>query len=124
LARRFAENLRNRPPTSSIALAWGELGVCRLGLDEADEALLLFRKAEKANRDAGFVHKLSGSTSEHGNVYLHQHDHFTAISYYQQALSLARDIKDPVSIKKWTYNINLAYARIRDAVDHNSPRIA
>ena len=47
-------------------------------------------------------------------------DHFTAISCYQRALALAREIKDPVSIKKWTRNINLAYARIRLEVDQQN----
>ena len=37
---------------------------------------------------------------------------------------MAREIKDPVSIKKWTHNINLAYARIRQSVDQTNPRIA
>ena len=54
-----------------------------------------------------------------GNLYFHSCDHFAAISYYRRALDLARQIKDPVSIKKWTYNINLAYARIRATVDQS-----
>jgi hypothetical protein len=57
-------------------------------------------------------------------TYLHRRDYFTAISYYQRALELAREIKDPVSIKKWTFNINLAYARIRAAVDQGNARPA
>ena len=51
-------------------------------------------------------------------------DAHAAISYYQRALAMAREIKDPVSIKKWTHNINLAYARIRQSVDQTNPRIA
>jgi hypothetical protein len=50
--------------------------------------------------------------------------YFTAIKYYERALALARQIKDPVSVKKWTRNINLAYARIRLSVDEAHPRIA
>jgi hypothetical protein len=37
------------------------------------------------------------------------------------AETLARETKDPVSIKKWTYNTNLAYARIRVAVEQGNP---
>jgi hypothetical protein len=39
-------------------------------------------------------------------------------------ISVAREIKGPVSIKKWTRNINLAYARIKQSVDEKNPRIA
>jgi hypothetical protein len=50
-----------------------------------------------------------------GNVYLYRTEFPTAVSYYQRALAIAREIKDPVSIRKWTYNANLAYMRIRAA---------
>jgi len=59
-----------------------------------------------------------------GNVYLHRRDYLTAIWYYRQAQALAREIRDPLSIKKWTYNINLAYAKIRQSVDAQHPRRA
>ena len=84
----------------------------------------LFRKAERVNYDAGVVHNYQVVLANIGNVYLHRHDYFTAISYYQRALALAREIKDTVSIKKWTRNINLAYAKIRYSVDQSSPRTA
>jgi hypothetical protein len=45
-------------------------------------------------------------------VYLHRKDYSTAISYYQRALTIAHQIKDPVSIYKWTYNTNLALLRM------------
>ena len=59
-----------------------------------------------------------------GNVYLQGRDYFTAISYYEKALALAREIKDPVSVNKWTYSIRLTYARIQSAVDEQHPRTA
>ena len=37
---------------------------------------------------------------------------------------LTREIKDPVSIKEWTLNMNLAYARIRQSVAENYPNAA
>lgn len=55
---------------------------------------------------------------------MYRRDYLTALSYYRRAVSLARQIKDPVSVKKWTYNINLAYARIRAQVDQDHPRPA
>jgi len=108
----------------SIAMAWSELAVCYLGLGDDQKAMELFRKAERVNHEAGVVHNYQVVLANIGNVYLHRRDHFTAISYYQRALALAREIKDPVSIKKWTRNINLAYARIRQSIDETNPRIA
>ncbi len=108
----------------SIAMVWSELAVCYLGLGDDEKAMELFRKAERVNYEAGVVHNYQVVLANIGNVYLHRRDHFTAISYYQRALALAREIKDPVSIKKWTRNINLAYARIRQSVDQTNPRIA
>jgi hypothetical protein len=58
------------------------------------------------------------------SLLLHRGENPTAIEYYRRALELARHTEDPVSIKKWTRNINLAYARIRWAVDQQNPRIA
>jgi len=103
----------------SIAMVWGELGVCYLGWGDDQKALDLFQRAAEVERDAGVIHNYQVSLASIGNVYLHRGDHFTSISYYQRALTLAREIKDPVSIKTWTYNINLAYARIRAHVDQS-----
>jgi tetratricopeptide (TPR) repeat protein len=107
----------------SIAMVWSELAVCHLGLGDDIRAMELLRQAERVNREAGAVHNYQVALANIGNVYLHRCNHFTAISYYQRALALAREIKDLVSIKKWTRNINLAYARIRLSVDEQNPRI-
>jgi tetratricopeptide (TPR) repeat protein len=108
----------------SIATVWSELAVCYLGLEDDEKALELLRKAERVNYESGVIHNYQVVLANIGNVYLHRRDHFTAISYYRRALALAREIKDPVSVKKWTYNINLAYARIRSSVDQHGPKIA
>lgn len=108
----------------SIAMVWSELAVCYLSLGDDEKAMELFRKAERVNYEAGVVHNYQVVLANIGNVYLHRRDYFTAIRYYQRALSLAREIKDPVSVKKWTRNINLAYARIRHSVDETNPRVA
>ena len=107
-----------------IAMVWSELAVCYLGLGNDQRALELFQKTEKVNRECGAAHNYQVALANIGNVYLHRHEYFTAVSYYQRALTLAREIKDPVSIKKWTRNINLAYARIRLQVDCAHPRSA
>ncbi|HZW95440.1 MAG TPA: tetratricopeptide repeat protein [Candidatus Eremiobacteraceae bacterium] len=109
---------------SWIATVWSEMAVCYLGLGDDARAMELLCWAEKVDHEAGAVHNYQVVLANIGNVYLYRRDHFTAISYYQRALALAREIKDPVSIKKWTRNINLAYARIRLAVDQSNPSIA
>jgi tetratricopeptide (TPR) repeat protein len=118
------EIFENAGAILSVAMVWSELAVCHLGLVDDEKAMELFRGAERVNHEAGVVHYYQLVLANIGNVYLHRRDHFTAISYYQRALALAREIKDPVSIKKWTRNINLAYARIRLSVDQSNPRIA
>lgn len=118
------EIFENAGARLSIAMVWSELAVCHLGLGDDEKAMELFRRAERVNYEAGAIHNYQVVLANIGNVYLHRRDHFTAISYYQRALALAREIKDPVSVKKWTRNINLAYARIRLAVDEIHPHIA
>jgi tetratricopeptide (TPR) repeat protein len=106
----------------SIATVWSEMAVCYLGTGQDEKVMELFRQAELVNSESGAVYNYQVVLGNIGNVYLHRRDHFTAISYYRRALVLAHEIKDPVSIKKWTRNINLAYARIRQSVDRTDPR--
>jgi tetratricopeptide (TPR) repeat protein len=108
----------------SLATVWSELAVCHLGLGDDDTALELFQKAAQRDIEAGAIHNYQVALANIGNVYLHRRDYLTAISYYRQAVTFAREIGDPLSIKKWTYNINLAYARIRQSVDEKHPRTA
>ena len=108
----------------AVATVWGELAVCYLGIGDDEKSMELLRKAEQVNEECGAVHNYQVVLANIGNVYLHRREYFTAISYYQRALALAREIKDPVSVRKWTRNINLVYARIRLTVDQANPRIA
>jgi tetratricopeptide (TPR) repeat protein len=108
----------------SIATVWGELAVCHLGLGDDEKALELFQKAAQRDIEAGAIHNYQVALANIGNVYLHRRDYLSAISYYRQAVTFAREIGDPLSIKKWTYNIKLAYAKIRQSVDENHPRRA
>jgi tetratricopeptide (TPR) repeat protein len=107
----------------SVSTVWSELGVCYLGIGDDQKAMELFRKSEHVDYSVGWMHSYQVDLANIGNVYLHRRDYFTALSYYQRAVSLAREIKDPVSVKRWTYNINLAYARIIAAVDTGKPII-
>ena len=77
----------------------------------------LLRRAEAVQQEAETLGKLPGGPGNIGNVHLYQAEYTTAIAYYQRALAIAREIRDPVSIRKWTYNANLAYMRMRAAID-------
>jgi tetratricopeptide (TPR) repeat protein len=105
-----------------MATVWSEMAVCHLGLGDDQKALALFEDALRVNSEAGTVHNYLVVLANIGNVYLHRGDHLTAIDYYRRALELAREIKDPVNIRKWSYNIRLAYARLRQSVDRLSSR--
>ena len=98
----------------SIALVWGELAVCQLGLGNDQLSLASLRKAETAQLKAGTVANYQLVLANIGNVYLYRRDYATAISYYQRALAIAREIKDPVSIRKWTYRYQSGYMRMRE----------
>jgi tetratricopeptide (TPR) repeat protein len=101
----------------SVAVAWSELSVCYLGLGNDGLALDLLRKAASIQHEAGNIANYQVALANIGNVYFYRGDHLTAITYFRRALALAREIADPVSITKWTYNINLAYLRLRRTID-------
>jgi len=101
----------------SVATVWSEMAVCHLGLGDDVTSLRLLKDALEANREAGTVQNYQVVLANIGNVYLHRGDNLTAATYYRRALDVAREIKDPVSVEKWTYNIRLAYARLRQSVD-------
>jgi len=100
------------------------MAVCYLGLGDDHKSLELLEKTMEIQSAAGVTQNYLVSLANIGNVYLHRGDYLRAIDYYRQALSLARDIKDPVSIQKWSHNIRLAYTRLRDSVDGSVPGTA
>jgi tetratricopeptide (TPR) repeat protein len=108
----------------AMALVWSELAVCHLGLGNDQLSLDLLRSAEDVQLKAGTVANYQVVLANIGNVYLYRNDYLTAISYYRRALALSREIKDPVSIRKWTYNINLAYMKMRAALENGSQSFA
>lgn len=103
-----------------MATVWCDMAVCHLGLGDDRKALALFEDALRINSEAGIVHSYLVVIANIGNVYLHRGDHLRAIDHYRRALELAREIKDPVSIRKWSYNLWLGYARLRRSVDRLS----
>jgi len=84
----------------SVATVWSELAVCHMGLGEDEQALQLFQNAAQRDIEAGAIHNYQVVLANIGNVHLHRRDYLTAISYYRQAVTFAREIGDPLSIKK------------------------
>jgi tetratricopeptide (TPR) repeat protein len=93
------------------------MAVCHLGLGNDQLSLDLLTRAASVEQQAGTTANYQVTLANIGNVYVYRKDYGTAISYYQRALAIARAIKDPVSIRKWTYNTNLAYMKMRAAMD-------
>ena len=108
----------------SMATVWSELAVCHLGLGDDRKSLSLLQNALLEDERQGCIQNYLVGLANIGNVYLHRDDHLTAIAYYRRALELARAINDPVSIQKWSYNLRLAYARLREFVDRMPCRSA
>lgn len=100
-----------------MATVWCDQGVCYLGLGDDERALKLYTDALEVNAKAGVIHSYLVVVANTGNVYMHRGDYLRAIDHYRRALELAREIKDPVSIKKWSFNLWLGYARLRRSVD-------
>jgi tetratricopeptide (TPR) repeat protein len=100
---------------TSMAIVWSELAVCHLGLGDDKKSLELLERALAIQEEAGRVQNYLVALANIGNIYLHRGDHLRAISYYREALALAREIKDPISIRKWSHNLRLAYTRLEDS---------
>lgn len=103
-----------------MATVWSELAVCRLGLGEDQNSLDLLEAAVKVHGEAGVKQSYLVGLANIGNVYLHRCDYLRAIDYYRKALEMAREINDPVSIRKWSYNIRLAYARLCRSIEQSN----
>ncbi len=98
----------------AIARLWSEIAVCELGLGHSGKALKLFQDAERVNLDLGALPSYQVCVANIGNVYYETGDYLKAIGHYERALKIAREIKDPVSVKKWSHNIEMAFARLTE----------
>jgi tetratricopeptide (TPR) repeat protein len=70
----------------SVAMVWGELAVCHLGLGDDARALELFQRSARINQEACAIHnyQVALAIASIGNVYFHRRDYLTALSYYQR----------------------------------------
>jgi len=105
----------------AIARLWSEIAVCELGLGRPAEALRLFQDAERVNLELGAMPNYQICVANIGNVFCQQGDYLKAIAHYERALKIAREIKDPVSIRKWTHNIEIAFAKLKEQSANAAP---
>lgn len=100
----------------------GEAGICYLGLGDPDMALQIYIAADRILADLGARHAYQVNLADMGNVYLHKGDYLTAISLYQRALAIAKEIDAPASVEKWSHNIKLAYEKLRQSMAEKADR--
>jgi hypothetical protein len=74
----------------------------------------LLRKAERTNLELGALPNLQICIANIGNVFCVAGDYLNAMVHYRRALQIAEQIKDPVSIGKWTHNLEIAFAKSRE----------
>jgi tetratricopeptide (TPR) repeat protein len=106
-----------------MAGIWSEMAVSELGLGNQAKALELLKQAEKVNLEKGAMPSYQICVANIGNVYCHQGNYLKAIAHNQRALNIAREIKDPVSIHKWSHNIEIAFSKIKEQ-SANTPSAA
>src|SRR5438552_9514882 len=97
-------------------MVWSEMAVCHLGL--GDDGTLAKGRASKS-RVQSSSQLPARSHQRWPRLFASPRPLHGPMEYYRRALSWARQIKDPVSIKKWTRNINLAYSRVRLEIDQS-----
>lgn len=97
--------------------AFGDMAVCFLGMGDDTKSLELLEDVLSFYAEAGWVHNYQATIANIGNVYRYRGDYLRAIEYYRCAVEYAQEIKDPVSIRKWSYNIRLSYSLIRQSVE-------
>jgi tetratricopeptide (TPR) repeat protein len=90
----------------------GEAAICYTGLGDPDRALKIHMEADKVLAALGARHAYQVNLADMGTIFLQKGEFLTAISHYQRALAIAKEINDPVSIEKWSFNLRLSYAKL------------
>ena len=94
------------------AVVQGELGTCYLHLGETEKALSLLERTAEIFLANGSLSNYQVCLADIGGVYLRRGEFLTAISYYQKALALARQLGDQLSVAKWLRNLVQAYSHL------------
>jgi len=89
-----------------------ELGCCYYGLQEDEKALELFSEALQVSLDAGAMPSYQIDLANIGNIHLRRGEYAAAISNYQKAANIARELDDWISVSKWLKNLAIAYSQM------------
>lgn len=89
-----------------------ELGCCWYGLQEDDKALGLFSEALQASLDEDAMASYQIDLANIGNIYLRRGEYAAAISNYQKAVDIARELGDWISVSKWLNNLAITYSQM------------
>ena len=81
------------------------MGTCYLHLGETANALELLEESAAAFQANGSLSSYQVSLADIGNLYFVRIEYVKAISYYQRALELARQLGDRLSVSKWLKNL-------------------
>jgi tetratricopeptide (TPR) repeat protein len=98
-----------------VAAMLSELGACHFGLDNLEQALELFLKAEQIDLETGAHPGRQIVIANIGNIYLRRGAYVKAISHYQRAIEIAKHSDDRISVYKWLKNLGVAYSAMGNA---------
>lgn len=95
-----------------VAMIRSELGCCHLELGDHERALQLFEEAARVDLAAGALRGYEINLANIGNVYLLRGEYPKAISHYQQAVAIARELSDWISTAKWLQNLKITFEQM------------
>jgi tetratricopeptide (TPR) repeat protein len=88
----------------------GEVGCCHFVLHEDDKAQQYFSAALEASERAGALPRYHIDLANMGCLHLRRGECAAAISHFQRALDIARELGDLISTSKWLWNLARAYS--------------
>jgi len=106
--------VENKRAKYAMARLWADIAVCELGMGNHAKALELLQDAERVNLELGALPNFQVCVANIGNIHYATGNYLKAIAHYQRALKIAQEIKDPVSIQKWSHNIGFAFSKSRE----------
>lgn len=102
------------------AILWSELGWCHDNLDDTARAMDYYQRCEAFFRSIGEKPAYLVSLGNIGNLYVKRREYPTAISYYQRAIEIARELDDALACEKWLKNLSVAYYHLGNPVASES----
>lgn len=102
------------------AILWSELGWCHDNLDDTTRAMDYYQRCEAFFRGIGEKPAYLVALGNIGNLYVKRREYPTAISYYQRAIEIARELDDALACEKWLKNLSVAYYHLGNPVASES----